>query len=79
MGFIDWQHSVVQPLCLCAGIPNHFQNWGDPLSEKLAKPEVKLPGNFDDLSQDEQAVVQETMRKRLVHFYYAATTMREIP
>jgi hypothetical protein len=79
VGIIDWQHAVVLPLCLCAGIPNHFQNWGDPLSETLAKPEVKLPENFNDLSQEEQATVQEIMRKRLVHFYYAALTMREMP
>jgi hypothetical protein len=35
-----------------SGIPKHFQNWGDPLSETLAKPEVKLPENFDQLSQE---------------------------
>ncbi|KAJ6190848.1 hypothetical protein N7519_000869 [Penicillium mononematosum] len=75
----DWQHAVVLPLCLCAGIPNHFQNWGDPLSETLAKPEVKLPENFDQLSQEEQAMVQETMRIRIVHFYYAALTMTRMP
>lgn len=79
VGIIDWQHAVILPLCLCAGIPTYFQNWGDPLSETLAKPEVKLPENFDDLSQDEQSTVQETLRKRLVHFYYAALTMKEIP
>lgn len=28
VGVIDWQHAVVLPLCLCAGIPRHFQNWG---------------------------------------------------
>jgi hypothetical protein len=79
VGIIDWQHAVVLPLCLCAGIPNPFQNWGDPLSETLAKPEVKLPENFDQLSQEEQATVQETMRKRIVHFYYAALTMTRMP
>lgn len=67
------------PLCLCAGIPTHFQNWGDPLSEMLAKPEVKLPENFEDLGQEEQATIQEALRKRLVHFYYAALTMKEMP
>jgi hypothetical protein len=79
VGIIDWQHAVVLPLCLCAGIPKHFQNWGDPLSETLAKPEVKLPENFDQLSQEEQAMVQATMRKRIVHFYYAALTMTRLP
>lgn len=69
MGIIDWQHATILPLCLCAGIPNHFQNWGDLISETLAKPETKLPGNFATLSQDEQETVKETMRRRLVHFY----------
>lgn len=59
-------------------MPTQFQNWGDPLLETLAKPEVKLPENFDDLRQDEQATLQETLRKRLVHFYYAILTMKEM-
>ena len=79
VGVIDWQHAVVLPLCLCAGIPDHFQNWGDISSETLAKPEVKLPENFDSMSQEEQSMVQETMRKRIVHFYYAALTMTRLP
>jgi hypothetical protein len=79
VGIIDWQHAVILPLCLCAGIPDHFQNWGDPLSETLSKPEIKLPENFDRLSHEEQETVQETMRKRIVHFYYAALTMNSLP
>ena len=79
VGIIDWQHGVVLPLCLCAGIPKHFQNWGDPLSERLAKPEVRLPDNFQSLDAGEQQTVLETMRKRVVHFYYAALTMRQMP
>lgn len=79
VGVIDWQHAVVLPLCLCAGIPDHFQNWGDALSESLAKPEVKLPGNFDHLDPKEQATIRETMRRRIVHFYYAALTMTRLP
>ncbi|KAF9249575.1 hypothetical protein DTO006G1_6644 [Penicillium roqueforti] len=79
VGVIDWQHAVILPLCLCAGIPEHFQNWGDPLSETLSKPEVKLPANFDQLSDKEQETVQETMRRRIVHFYYTALTMKSLP
>ncbi|KAJ5481517.1 hypothetical protein N7475_000329 [Penicillium sp. IBT 31633x] len=26
VGIIDWQHTVILPLCLCARIPDHFQN-----------------------------------------------------
>lgn len=79
VGIIDWQYAIILPLCLCAGIPDHFQNWGDPLSETLSKPEVRLPDNFDQLSDEEQASVKETMRKRIVHFYYAALTMNSLP
>ncbi|KAL3452201.1 kinase-like protein [Aspergillus insuetus] len=60
VGIIDWQHVVILPLCLCAEIPNHFQNLGDPLPE-------------------EQKTVRETMRRRIVHFYYAALTMKSLP
>jgi hypothetical protein len=41
------------------------RHWGDPLSETLAKPEVKLPENFDQLSQEEQAMVQGAWSFRL--------------
>ncbi|KKK20407.1 hypothetical protein ARAM_004593 [Aspergillus rambellii] len=63
----------------CAGIPDHFQNWGDPSSGTRSKPEVKLPENFAQLSHEEQESVQETMRRRVVHFYYAAWTMNALP
>ncbi|CAI7621411.1 unnamed protein product [Penicillium glandicola] len=79
VGIIDWQHTVILPLCLCAGIPDHFQNWGDPLSETLSKPEIKLPEGFDQLSHGEQESAQEIMRRRIVHFYYAALTMKSLP
>lgn len=79
VGIIDWQHAVALPLCLCAGIPKHFQNWGDPLSETLAQPEVKLPEIFENLDANEQEEVKEKMRKRLVHFYYAALTLKQLP
>ncbi|QKX60977.1 uncharacterized protein TRUGW13939_08123 [Talaromyces rugulosus] len=79
VGIIDWQNAVILPLGLCAGIPDHFQNWGDHVSETLKKPVLQLPENFDKLSQDEQDSIRETMRKRLVHFYYAALTMKHMP
>ncbi|KAI9040990.1 aminoglycoside phosphotransferase family protein [Aspergillus affinis] len=79
VGILDWQHAAILPLCLCAGIPDHFQNWGDLVSETLSKPEVKLPENLDQLSHEERASVQETMRRRIVHFYYAALTMKAMP
>ncbi|KAJ5558044.1 hypothetical protein N7535_009534 [Penicillium sp. DV-2018c] len=76
VGFIDWQHSSILPLGLAAGIPQHFQNYGDPLSDELRQPPLELPSNFGSLSPSEQASVRLTYQKRLVHFFYAALTMR---
>lgn len=76
VGFIDWQHCSILPLGLAAGIPKHFQNYGDPDSEELKEPQLDLPPNFDSLSPSEQASVRETQQKRLVHFLYAAFTRR---
>ncbi|KAL5341350.1 kinase-like domain-containing protein [Aspergillus crustosus] len=73
------QHPAILPLSLCAGIPDHFQNWGDPVSESLAKPDVKLPDTFQALSDEDQQTFLETRRKRLVYFYYAALMMNEMP
>ncbi|BDD57602.1 hypothetical protein MAP00_002953 [Monascus purpureus] len=39
VGFIDWQHSSILPLGLAAGIPQYFQNYGDPHSEELREPQ----------------------------------------
>ncbi|KAI9676815.1 MAG: hypothetical protein M1817_006654 [Caeruleum heppii] len=78
-GIIDWQHAVVLPLGLVAGIPKHFQNWGDTVSEEMRQPETKLPADFDQLSSEEQDQTRELLRKRLVHFLYAAYTKRDIP
>ncbi|KAJ9400232.1 hypothetical protein DTO282F9_3002 [Paecilomyces variotii] len=76
VGLIDWQHSSILPLGLAAGIPKYFQNYGDPESEELRKPQLDLPPNFESLSHSEQASIRETLRKRLVHFSYAAFTGR---
>jgi hypothetical protein len=76
VGIIDWQHTVILPLALCAGIPKHYQNWGDLVSESLQRPETRLPDNFDTLDEDAQNEARETMRKRLVHFYYGALTLK---
>lgn len=76
IGLIDWQHSAILPLGLAAGMPKHFQNYGDPESEKLLEPQINLPSNYDSLDLPEQDSVRETIRKRLVHFLYAAFTKR---
>jgi len=40
---------------------------------------MELPDNFQSLPTEEQEAVREIMRKRIVHFYYAALTMQEMP
>lgn len=77
VGIIDWQHTVILPLCLCAGIPNHYQNWGDPASDTLRQPETKLPADYDSMDPASQQNARETMRRRLVHFYYAALHLKK--
>jgi hypothetical protein len=76
VGLIDWQHSAILPLGIAAGIPKHFQNYGDPDSEKLLEPQINLPPNYNSLDLPEQIQVREAIRKRLVHFLYAAFTKR---
>ncbi|PYI05957.1 kinase-like protein [Aspergillus sclerotiicarbonarius CBS 121057] len=75
-GLIDWQHCSILPLGIAAGIPAHFQNYGDPESEMLKQPQLALPPDYDSLPPSEQAAFLETRRKRLIHFLYAALTKR---
>lgn len=72
VGLIDWQHAVVLPLSLTGGIPQSFQNYGDPASEMLLRPETELPANFDQKTAEEQEEIKESHRRRAVHFLYAA-------
>jgi aminoglycoside phosphotransferase (APT) family kinase protein len=74
---IDWQHSVITPLFLQCGIPNSFQNYGDPLSESLAFP--ALPPNFDSLDKREKYQEVELLRKRQLYFHYFKETAVQNP
>ncbi|RAL12649.1 phosphotransferase family protein [Aspergillus homomorphus CBS 101889] len=76
VGLIDWQHCSILSLGVVAGIPAHFQNYGDPESEMLKRPQLNLPPDYDSLPPSEQASIRETHRKRLIHFLYAALTKR---
>lgn len=75
MGIIDWQHSKALPLFLHAGIPRHFQNYGDPQSEDLAKPQ--LPADLDEMDEDDREREVEQYRRRHVHFYYTGATAKK--
>lgn len=73
-GIVDWQHATIMPLCLAASMPKYFQNYGDPESDRMAKPARDLPADFEGLSPAEQASVQARHLKRHNHFLYAALT-----
>ncbi|CAK3994612.1 26S protease regulatory subunit 4 [Lecanosticta acicola] len=75
-GIIDWQHSVVLPLFLHAGIPASLQNYGDPESEELKKPEY--PTNLNELDEDDRRKDLELYRRRHTHFYYIGATITKL-
>lgn len=76
VGLIDWQHATVVPLCLAAGMPHSFQNYGDPESERMAKPARDLPSDFGSLSPAEQEAAKDQHMRRWNHFLYAGLTLR---
>lgn len=71
-GLIDWQHSVVLPNFLAAGIPKSFQKFSDHESASFIPP--KLPDDLDTLDEYERAEALEQFRQRHVHFFYLAIT-----
>ncbi|KAI7109973.1 hypothetical protein KC343_g10182 [Hortaea werneckii] len=73
---IDWQHTTVLPLYLHAGIPSSLQNYGDPDSEELKKPEY--PSNLDELDEEDRLKDIELYRRRHTHFYYVAATITKL-
>ncbi|KAF1837045.1 kinase-like protein [Decorospora gaudefroyi] len=73
-GLIDWQHSLVLPTFLAAGMPRSFQNYDDQQSMSFVPPQ--LPHDFDSMDEDERAEVREQFRRRHVHFFYLGFTQR---
>ncbi|KAF9065848.1 kinase-like domain-containing protein [Rhodocollybia butyracea] len=68
LSMVDWQHAVVLPLFLHAGMPDVISNEEDEVSRSMVEP--KLPFDFDKLSETEQEWEKELLRRRLVHYYY---------
>ncbi|KAF2457469.1 hypothetical protein BDY21DRAFT_363744 [Lineolata rhizophorae] len=54
VGHVDWQHATIAPLCLAAGMPAQFQNYGDPESQRFAQPARELPSDSDSWTPEEQ-------------------------
>ncbi|KAG6847635.1 hypothetical protein H0H93_006893 [Arthromyces matolae] len=73
---LDWQHAVVLPLFLHAGMPSFIQNEEDEVSRSMVEP--KLPdasaSDFDHLSKEDQEWERELFRRRLVHYNYNLST-----
>lgn len=69
---IDWQHAIVLPKFLAAGIPNSFQNYSDPESRVFSPP--RLSDNIESLDDVERAQAFEEFRRRHVHFFYVGFT-----
>ncbi|KAF2498771.1 kinase subdomain-containing protein [Lophium mytilinum] len=74
VGVIDWQHCSVLPLFLAYGIPKYFQNHGDEQSLIFVAP--KLPGNLEDMDEEDRAAEMEQYRRRHLHFFYLGFTSK---
>ncbi|TVY53036.1 Altered inheritance of mitochondria protein 9, mitochondrial [Lachnellula cervina] len=73
-GVIDWRHTAILPIFLQAKVPKHFQYYEDKDSRDLKSP--SLPPNFDTLCDGEKEDEMEIHRRRQVHCYYVAYTIR---
>lgn len=73
-GLIDWQHSLVLPTFLAAGIPKVFQNYNDEASMSFTPP--RLPENIESMPEDERDIALEQFRRRHVHFFYLGFTQK---
>jgi hypothetical protein len=63
-GLIDWQHSLVLPTFLAAGMPN------------MTFVPPRLPDDFESMDEDERASAQERFRRQHIHFFYLGFTQR---
>ncbi|KAG5640548.1 hypothetical protein DXG03_008124 [Asterophora parasitica] len=72
VGLLDWQHALILPPFLNAGIPGRFQNYNDPVSQAVIPP--SLPVNMDKLDYSKQSNVMELYYHCIVHFYYIKNT-----
>jgi len=73
-GLIDWQHSLVLPTFLAAGMPNLFQNYDDDESMLFVPPQ--FPDDFESMDEDERVRAQKKFRRWHVHFFYLGFTQR---
>jgi hypothetical protein len=71
---IDWQHSAILPLFICAGIPDML----DDLEEDLPvdAPPPKVPQNFDAMDESTRYDAVDRYRRHFRRFGYIALTSK---
>ncbi|GAQ37990.1 hypothetical protein PDIG_16970 [Aspergillus niger] len=65
---IDWQHTIITPLLLTAGYPKIFENPNPKHPSELKPP--KYPPGYETMSPDEQAQVDELIRRQSLFYLY---------
>ncbi|GLB18359.1 phosphotransferase enzyme [Aspergillus tubingensis] len=65
---IDWQHTIITPLLLTAGYPKLFENLNPKHPSELKPP--KYPPGYGTMSSDEQAQVDELIRRQSLFYLY---------
>jgi hypothetical protein len=65
---IDWQHALIEPLGIAAGITRTFESADTSYSPRIDEPQ--LPEDLDTLSAEEQAEARATYRKLLLYHCY---------
>jgi hypothetical protein len=72
-GVIDWQHSAILPLFICAGIPVMFDDpdADEPMDAKLPK----VPDNLDTLDENERYAPVNQYRRRFRMIGYIFLTV----
>jgi hypothetical protein len=68
VSLLDWQHTVILPPCLLAGIPRELANYNDPVSQARTPP--SLPPDMDTLDEVQQHNARWLYHRQLVHFHY---------
>jgi hypothetical protein len=74
VSLLDWQHAVILPHFLLAGIPGSLQNYDDPWSWSQTLTPPSLPENVVKLEKSDLLKVYERYHARLVHFHYVEST-----
>lgn len=73
---VDWQSASVAPLFYQSCVPRMFRHDG-PVQEGWVVP--SRPKNFDSLSTEEQARIDQDLENETIHKYYEAMVFKRAP